>query len=51
MKLTLPAQVKHFEFLRTLPKLERLSFTEGLKTLVADKTAVEFWEEYDAKKK
>jgi eukaryotic-like serine/threonine-protein kinase len=50
-KLSLPAQAKDFEFLRTFPRLELLSFTEDLKTLVPDRTAVRFWEEYDARKR
>ena len=49
-KLTLPTQAKDFEFLRNFPKLELLSFTEDLTTLVPDRTAAGFWEEYDARK-
>ena len=51
VRLTLPPQAKDFEFLRTLPKLELLSFTEDLKTQFPDRTAAKFWEEYDAKKR
>ncbi len=49
-KLTLPMQAKDFEFLRTFPKLELLSFTEDSKLHVPDRTAAKFWKEYDAKK-
>jgi Leucine-rich repeat (LRR) protein len=53
LKLTLPAQAKDIEFLRTLPKLELLSFTEDSTPLfpVPDRTAARFWEEYNAKKR
>jgi len=53
LRLTLPTQAKDFEFLRNFPKLELLSFTEDstLQFPVPDRTAVKFWEEYDAKKK
>ncbi len=47
--LTLPPNAQDFEFLRTFPKLEFLSFTEDAKTFVPDRTAAKFWEEYDAK--
>ena len=52
LRLTLPPQAKDFDFLRALPKLELLSFTEDLTPLfpVPDRTAAKFWEEYDAKK-
>jgi hypothetical protein len=46
-----PAQAKDFDFLRTFPKLERLSFTEDSTTQMPDRTAAKFWEEYDAKKR
>ena len=50
--LTLPPNAKGIEFLRTLPNIERLSFQETpKKTERPDKTAAEFWKEYDAKKK
>ncbi|MFN0126293.1 MAG: protein kinase domain-containing protein [Verrucomicrobiales bacterium] len=48
-KLSLPTQAKDYEFLRTFPKLELLSFTEDSRTLVPDRPAAKFWEEYDAK--
>ena len=48
-KLSLPMQAKDFEFLRTFPKLELLSFTEDLRALVPDRIAARFWEEYDAR--
>ena len=50
-KLTLPAQAKGFKFLRTFPALERLSFTEDSKAFVPDRTAAEYWKEYDASMK
>ena len=51
-KLTLPTQAKDFEFLRSFPDLELLSFTEDLTAPVPvpDRTAAKFWREYDAKK-
>ncbi|MEO8351025.1 MAG: hypothetical protein ABI680_04800 [Chthoniobacteraceae bacterium] len=49
--LTLPPNAKNIEFLRTLPNLERLSFKEERKGWMPDKTAAEFWREYDAKKR
>jgi len=49
--LSLPPNPKDIEFLRAFPRLERLSFMEGTKdTTIPDKTAVEFWTDYDAKK-
>ena len=52
LKITLPPQAKDFEFLRTLPKVELLSYTEDSTPAfpVPDRTAARFWEEYDAKK-
>ena len=49
-QVTLPPNAKNFEFLRNLPNLERLGFTEDSKTRLPDKTAAEFWQEFDAKK-
>ena len=50
--LTLPPNAKDIEFLRTLPKLERLSFRQGRpETWFPAQTAAEFWKEYDAGKK
>ncbi len=46
-ELTLPPQAKNLEFLRTFPKLERLGFKQKL-SYSPDKTAAEFWKEYDA---
>ncbi|AMV20686.1 protein kinase domain-containing protein [Planctomyces sp. SH-PL14] len=47
--LTLPAGVTGFEFLRGFPELERLSFAEDSRSgFRPDKTAEEFWAEYDA---
>jgi Leucine-rich repeat (LRR) protein len=52
VSVTLPPNAKDFEFLRGFPKLERLSFTEDPSNHYRpDKTAVEFWKEFDAKKK
>lgn len=49
ISLSLPPNPKDIKFLRDLPKLERLSFMEV--TATPDKTAAEFWKDYDAKKK
>jgi hypothetical protein len=50
--VTLPPNAGNIEFLRTLPNLSRLSFNEDKKNwLLTDKTAAEFWKEYDAKNK
>ena len=51
-QVTLPPKANDIEFLRTLPKLERLSFKEDNRPGVyaPDKTAEEFWKDYDAKK-
>jgi len=50
--VTLAEQAKNFEFLRSVTGLERISYgqdvTNGYRP---DKTAAEFWTEYDAKKK
>jgi Leucine-rich repeat (LRR) protein/tRNA A-37 threonylcarbamoyl transferase component Bud32/tetratricopeptide (TPR) repeat protein len=48
---TLPEHATNFEFLRDFPKLGRLSYTENTANWQPDKTAAEFWLEYDAKKK
>jgi len=45
--LVLPAQVKDIEFLRSIPQLARLSF--AAKNGEPDKTAAEFWKEYDSR--
>ena len=46
--LVLPPNAVDIEFLRTLPKLERLSFeADSKKNYRPDKTAAEFWAEYD----
>jgi hypothetical protein len=50
-EITLPVQARNFEFLRVFKWLKRMSFTEDLKSYVPDKTAEEFWQEYDAKSK
>jgi hypothetical protein len=50
--VTLPPNAKNIEFFRAFPKLERLSFTEDSSNRYRpDKTAAEFWQEYDAKQK
>ncbi len=46
--LILPPYPKDIEFLRTFPKLERLSFREDSKTKQPAQTAAEFWKEYDS---
>ena len=49
--LTLPAGAKDIEFLRNFPALERLGYKEDPKNgWLPDKTAAEFWREYDAAK-
>jgi eukaryotic-like serine/threonine-protein kinase len=49
--LTIPPNATNFEFLRALPKLERLSYWEStIKGGPPSKTVAEFWKEYDAKK-
>ncbi len=45
-ELTLPLAATDFEFLRTLPNLERLSFWESSNGAV-DKSAVDFWKRHD----
>jgi len=47
--VTLPPQARNFDFLRALTGLERISY--GQDGYLPDKTAAEFWQEYDAKKK
>ena len=50
--LTLPRNALDFEFLRALPKLERLGFKEDQANgFLPSQTAAEFWKEYDARKK
>ena len=48
--LSLPPRAKDIEFLRTLPKLGRISFQESNNYRVPPQTAAEFWKEYDAGK-
>lgn len=49
--LSLPPNPKDIEFLRTLPRLERLSHLEDRKNSYRpDKTVAEFWQRHDAKK-
>jgi Leucine-rich repeat (LRR) protein len=51
-EMTLPPNAKDFDFLRSFPNLERLSFKEDPSNLyLPDKTAAEFWKEYDARQK
>jgi serine/threonine protein kinase/Leucine-rich repeat (LRR) protein len=50
--ITLPPKAKDLEFLRALPKLERISFEEQPNDFTRPKqTTAEFWKEYDAGKK
>jgi Leucine-rich repeat (LRR) protein len=50
--VTLPLSAKNFEFLRDFLKLERLSYAEDPNNSHRpDKTAAEFWMDYDTKKK
>ena len=47
--LILPPSPDDIEFLRSLPKLDRLSYSaDKVKTWIADKTSAEFWKKYDA---
>jgi hypothetical protein len=48
-ELTIPEGAKNFQFLRSFPKLERLSYWEANTSgwRPPSKTAAEFWEEYD----
>jgi tetratricopeptide (TPR) repeat protein len=49
--LTLPPNAKDIEFLRSLPQLRRLSYEpDPIDSYRPDKTAAEFWKEYDAKR-
>lgn len=49
--LSLPPNPEDIEFLRTYPGLERLSFSAvAPKTWIPDRTAAEFWQDYDAGK-
>ena len=51
-ELTLPPNAKDVTFLRDFSQLERLSYTEDAKNSYRpDKTAAEFWKEFDATKK
>ncbi|MDA0921754.1 MAG: hypothetical protein O2945_22020 [Planctomycetota bacterium] len=52
-QVTLPPNAKDIESLRTMPKLERLSFKQDNRPgfYAPSQTAEEFWKEYDAKKK
>jgi eukaryotic-like serine/threonine-protein kinase len=51
-EIVLPPHAKNFPFLRDFATLERVSYTEDpSKWWRPDKTAAEFWKEYDAKKK
>jgi len=49
--LTLPPNAKNIAFLRTRPTIERIGFQEDSNDgWRPDKTAAEFWKDYDAKK-
>jgi hypothetical protein len=49
--LALPPNAKDIEFLRTFPKMERLSYTTAKpQTWLPSQTAAEFWTAYDAAK-
>lgn len=53
-QITLPRNAKDIVFLRDpdkFPKLRRISFVENQATREPDKTAEQFWQEYDARKK
>lgn len=50
--IQLPPKAANIEFLRDFPKLTRIGFkADPNTTWLPDKTAAEFWQEYDAKKK
>ena len=49
--VTLPPEARDIEFLRTFPRLERLSYTENDRNgWRPSQAAAEFWKEYDANK-
>jgi len=48
--LALPPKAKNYEFLRTLPKVERIGFGYSGQDGRPDKTAAEFWKEYYGQK-
>ena len=49
--MDLPPNAMDIEFLRTFPKLERISFRETPNNhILPTQTAAEFWQEYDAGK-
>jgi hypothetical protein len=51
-ELTLPRDAKDIDFLRAFPRLARIGFAEDPNTgLRPDKSAAEFWREYDARNK
>ena len=48
--IQLPPNATNIEFLRAFPKLTRIGFkSDPITTWLADKSAAEFWQEYDAK--
>jgi Leucine-rich repeat (LRR) protein len=49
-QLILPPNAKDIEFLRKFPNLQRLSYEEDQNSFRPDKTAAEFWKEYDRAK-
>jgi Leucine-rich repeat (LRR) protein len=50
--LTLPRDAKNIDFLRAVPALARIGYNDDPKNgYRADKTAADFWAEYDANKK
>jgi Leucine-rich repeat (LRR) protein len=52
IELILPEQATDIEFLRSFPRLARIGFVEDKDNgYRPDKTAAEFWKEYDARKK
>jgi hypothetical protein len=49
--IQLPPKATDIEFLRSFPKLERIGFRSDPKnSSLPDKTAAQFWQEYDAQK-
>jgi len=50
--IQLPPNATNIEFLRVFPKLTHIGYQQDPKSaLLADKTAAEFWQEHDTKKK
>ena len=46
--LCIPKNAKNIDALRKLPQLTRLGYNFSIEKETPDKTAADFWEEYDA---